>query len=224
MKGFEKFLFFYSIIAITAIFFTSAFFLRTPQNVISGFLTLPLVIYFWLRLTSADTVNVSRWSLRFLTIIIVLTALGTFTYFLSAQSTILTNKKDIELNQKLSDLSEKIASLSALQTDKQITTELSNIQNDLSNIKGNQPSPSDTSMADLFIQLDNNYAGKIQLKDNVIDPVDVYEKASLSSSKVGTLIKGFSYPFLTKENNWYKVVYEKDKTGFINSVYVKEVN
>lgn len=160
MKGFEKFLFFYSIIAITAIFFTSAFFLRTPQNVISGFLTLPLVIYFWLRLTSADTVNVSRWSLRFLTIIIVLSSLGIFTYFLSQQSASTTNKRDAELNQKLTDLSEKIASLSGQQTDKQISSELTKIQDDLTNIKNNQTDSSDSNMADLFIQLDKNYVGR----------------------------------------------------------------
>ena len=183
-----------------------------------------MVIYFWLRLTSADTVNVSRWSLRFLTIIIVLSSLGIFTYFLSQQSASTTNKRDAELNQKLTDLSEKIASLSGQQTDKQISSELTKIQDDLTNIKNNQTDSSDSNMADLFIQLDKNYVGKIQLKDNVIDPVDVYEKASLSSPKVGTLIKGISYPFTVKENGWYKVVYEKDKEGYINSIYVKEVN
>jgi hypothetical protein len=98
MKSFEKFLFFYSIVAITVIFFTSAIFNRSPQNIISGLATLPLVLYFWLRLTSASSTTVSRWSLRFLVIIVVLCVLGIFTYFLSMGGKIKTSSTDPEVS------------------------------------------------------------------------------------------------------------------------------
>ena len=57
---------------------------------------------------------------------------------------------------------------------------------------------------------------------NCKNAVNVREKASSSSKKLGLAKKGATYELLGKEGKWYKVQYTKDKVGYIWHEYIEE--
>jgi len=221
MKSFEKFLFYYSIVAITAIFFTTAIFSPTPQNIISAVLLLPLTVYFWLKLTNPESVNISKWSVRFLLIIVILSSFGIFTYFLKVKS--VSQKAEIAQNSptlSLSDISQRLSSLNE--------NELSIIRAELDKLKKpdtqTKKATDEASLSDLLLEADKDYAGKIKTKDGLTVPVEVLKEPLFSSDKVGLMEKDIPYPYLVKENNWYKVRLENNLEGWVNQSSVQEVN
>lgn len=118
MKKFENFLFFYSIVAITVFLISFGIFSPKPLNFISGLLLLPLVFYYWIRLTNPENVSAERWSLRFLTALIILSLLGIYGFYLLKQvtekipviSNQLSNEQRLneELKKELANLKEKL--------------------------------------------------------------------------------------------------------------------
>ena len=101
-------MFFYSILAITVVFFASAFFNPTPLNLLSGIALFPLIIYFWLKMTSASQVSSGKWSLRFILIIILLSALGIYAFSLKQK---IPKPQETSTDQRITELTEEIKAL-----------------------------------------------------------------------------------------------------------------
>lgn len=126
-------MFFYSIVAITTVFFASAFLNPSPLNFIAGIALFPLVVYFWLKATSPSSVSSGVWSLRFLIIAALLSALGIYAYSLKQKTPKLqispTDQKIMELTSEIKALREKNSDNDALKE------ELTKIQEKLDQIK-----------------------------------------------------------------------------------------
>lgn len=149
MRRFEKFLFFYSILTITLLFVSSVFFLDKPQNLINGALLIPLVFYFWLKLTSPDAVDAARWSLRFLIVITVLTGLGIFGFYLASSR---PKSRPPDTAASLQELTDKINQLKESEADSaQISQELIKIKEELTKIRRlNQIQNQDEGLTDIL--------------------------------------------------------------------------
>lgn len=83
MKGLEKILFFYGIFAITSLFISFGIFSPLPLNFISIALLIPIIFYFWIRLTNPERVSAEWWSAKFILSLIILSTLGIFGYRLA---------------------------------------------------------------------------------------------------------------------------------------------
>lgn len=216
MKKFEKFLFFYSIIASTIFFISFGLTSPTPLNFISGVLFLPVIFYFWIRLTSPQSVNADKWSLRFLVSIAILSSLGIFAYYLnslknpSSEITALKNMlseaqiKNEEISFKLAD---SLAKLEEVKNEK------------------NSPSPavSGESIADLIYETPQGASTqRIKAKEGV-SVIDVYQSPDPASKKIAGLESGVKYPYIEKDGSWYKVVVTSTTSGWVNSTQVQEV-
>lgn len=57
-----------------------------PLNLVSGILMFPILLYFWIKLTSPEHVGPALWSFRLLVCIIILSILGIGAYFLAIKA------------------------------------------------------------------------------------------------------------------------------------------
>lgn len=213
MHKFEKFLFIYSIIAITIFFISFGIFSPKPLNFISGTLLLPILIYFWLRFSSPQGTSAEAWSVRFLVVIVTMSLVGIYGFHLFNQvdptkyeNTLKTQlaealKKNEELNQKI-NTSTKTASPSASPLEK---------------VKG------ESSVVDIISeQVVKSGGTRITLKSD-ITAAYIYSEQALTSKKIDNIIKGVTYPFITKDGSWYKVIASDSRTGWVSSADVDEV-
>jgi len=213
MHKFEKFLFVYSIIAVTIFFISFGVFSPKPLNFISGVLLLPILIYFWLRFSSPQGVSAEIWSVRFLILVVTLSLIGIYGFHLFAQvdptkyETALKSqlaealKKNEELNQKI-NVATKTASPSAAPIDK---------------VKG------ESSVVDIISEQAVKAGGtRITLKQDVTTAY-IYTEQALTSKKIDNIIKGVNYPFITKDGSWYKVIASDSRTGWVSSADVDEL-
>jgi hypothetical protein len=220
MKRFEKFLFFYGIVAITALFVSFGVFSPKPLNLISLSLLAPIVFYFWIRLTSPESIGAGKWSFRFLTALIIVISMSIFGYYLAARGITGLQKTNeaIALQSKLvsaealnEKLSESVASLSAeLNKTKVSGSTSTNTDNPTAtDLIFDSPSP---------IPL-QEFTGKTQIK-----LITVYESPNLLAKKITTLDGTQTYLYLEKQNNWYKVVLSGSNVGWVSGSQVREVN
>ena len=185
-----------------------------PLNLISATALLPIVLYFWIRLTSPQAVNVEKWSFRFLVALAVLSSLGIYGYHLARSSG--PGSAEIVLRNQLAETQRK---------NEQLTKDLS----------GFSPSPGPTAMAsgtpgvsgesiaDLLSEEPSpGSVHRITAKSGVAS-IDVYQTAAASSKKIGSLESGINYPYLEKSGGWYKVIVTSAVTGWVNSAQVQEV-
>lgn len=194
MRSFEKFLFFYSIVATTTLFISLGLFYPNPLNFISGAILLPVIFYFWIRLTSPEAVGAELWSLRFIIAIAILTALGTAGYRLSQlKPPPPVQKVIVEAPSPTATPAVKSATASG-----ESITDL---------ILG---SPTPIALLEI--------TGKAGIKT-----IDVYQNPSLTSKKVGSLDGTANYLYLDKQNGWYKVVISDSLAGWVSQNQVQEV-
>jgi len=229
MRKFEKYIFIYSAIAVTVFFLTSAFLSPTPQNFISGILILPIFLYFWLKLTSAQEVDLSKWSIRLLIIIVLISALAVYTYFLSltkdkADKTEFENElsaRSDELTQKSSELDDcKENAEKCFQELDQTKEELIKVKLEQeitdSNIKSE-------SLSGVLSEADEEIQGNIRVVPSIQSIVYVYEDAVIASEKIGELKKESEYPFTERAGNWYKIIFDNSLPGWVSANNVEAV-
>ncbi len=201
MKKFEKFLFSYSILVVTIFFISFGIISPKPINLISIVFLTPIVLYFWIRLTSPNAVNVEMWSVRFLFVLVILGALGVYGYRIAS----FEPKKLAETAQ---------LSLTSLKTIIPDPTP-----------KALENRAYGESLADLLIEVSPTpQAGfkKITSKPNV-DLIDVYQNPSITSKKIGGLDAKLNYPYLTISDGWYEIIMTSTTSGWVNSSQVQEV-
>jgi hypothetical protein len=217
MKKLEKFLAFYSIIVVTTLIVGATGLLPRPHNFIMLFLFLPVGIYFWLRLSAPNEVVASKWSVRLLLLIAILSGLGIFGYYLSINTYLLTQKtnENEKLTSQIDDLQ----------------NELTQINNEL-NVTSATPSSTvkktvdDTSIADVLGEGNANTAltepiGYIAPLSDAL--VDVYSEDSSTSTVVSTLKQNKNYPFYDKIGNYYLIGLDGGTKGYVKVNLVKQV-
>ncbi len=80
MKAYQKFLFYYSLIVSSFLLVVSLFFLPQPQNFFALALFTPVTLYFWFKFTLAEEKSPYRWSLKMLSLLLVVGFLGIFAF------------------------------------------------------------------------------------------------------------------------------------------------
>jgi len=236
MKNAEKILFFYSIVAITAIFIASAFFSPTPLNLISGLVLLPILAYFWVRLTSPSEVNAQKWSIRLLIVVFAVSALFVFAYALSAnkkqdQVAEETASEDQLATEKLEEIRSEIESIKDSDvTDDELLDEISKIQNELVNLRADYATRGigNESLSDVLDDINYQYdsdmpVGYVTMIESSDATADVYSDSASSSEITGQITFGRTYSFFESEGNWYLIVLPDDTLGWVKSEVVKEI-
>lgn len=218
MRG-NTFLFFYSAVCVTVVFFASAFLNPSPLNFISGVALLPLLIYFWLKMTSASQVSSSKWSLRFILIIFLLSALGIFSF--SLRQKIVSTKKVMEeqvavettTNQKISELAEEIKALREKDiSNEELKAELAKIQEKLNSTQG--------SFSDILLEtskLNPDVVGYVTIKNPSDKFLDVLDSPNFSAKKVAEIEFGKNYPYTKISESWYYIKLPNETYGWVNS-------
>jgi len=202
MKNLEKFLFFYSIIVINVLFTVIGVISPKPVNIISISLLLPLLIYFWIRLTSPKGSDPVLWSLRFFLSIFAVSVIAVLGFIYNKNTT----------NRPIHETTDTVVKTPPPSPSPLIS-----------------PSPKaeekGESIADIIIENENNEKTSLWITGkNKEKEIDVYSENSFSSQKIGVLDPELNYPYLEIKNNWYKVVIDTDTSGWINSEDVYETD
>lgn len=196
MKVLEKFLFAYSIIAITALFISFGVFSPKPLNLISIVLITPSIFYFWIRLTSPESTTAEKWSFRFLTAITILCGLGIFGYRLI--QTIVPKNVDPIVNT-LTPV--------PIQTPfvfKKATSSGETIGDLLT----------ETPIPITLLE----FKGKPGIK-----LINVYALPTFTSKKISTLDASQTYLYLVKQGEWYEIALSESEMGWVSSSQIQEV-
>jgi glucan phosphoethanolaminetransferase (alkaline phosphatase superfamily) len=220
MSRLHKILTVYSTVFITAFAISSPFFLPRPYSLLLTILLVPFVVYFWIGITNPSQVNVGKWSVRLLIVLIILSSLGIGTFWLSKktikdQSTTVSEKREIDIPQTMGlQVSSPSSSLESSDLEKNINE----IKDDISEIKAMLESKNYS----LGISTEETILDQITLKDEV-KKADVYENAKTSAKIVGELLPVNNYLFYKKDGDWYQVEYSPDQIGWVKAELVKEV-
>ncbi len=210
MHKLEKFLFFYSIVAVTVFFISFGLFSPQPLNFISGVLLLPMLFYFWIKLTNPSGTNFERWSVRFIISLAVLSFLGIYGYKLAAQLD--PSRYNSTLKSQLSE---------ALRKNEELVQKLNATNKTPEPLE--TPDPEGETVADIIIGKVVEEGGtRITLKQGV-ESGYIYLDKNPNSQKLDTIIKGVNYPFIEKAEGWYKVAVSENKSGWVNSKDVNEL-
>ena len=228
MRGFEKFLFVYGIIAATAIGIGSFFFSPRPENFIGLVLLFPIIAYFWLRVTSPAQVPSSKWSLRLILVVFILVTLGIFGFSLfrkAEEDRRLTQEAIIqaetltrleELKKELQTLSQKSAS------GEEIASDVARIKEELSELK--EKDLTNTNLLGAYASLEDIPIGHITISNPKVIKLDVYKERTASSEVIWKIDYGENYQYFQKEGDWYLIKLPDGTTGWVSSKDVKEVS
>lgn len=210
MRKLERFLFGYSIVATTIFLITYGISSPKPLNIVSGILFLPLTLYFWLRLTNPEGTSSEKWSIRFVTVIVILSVLGIYAHQLINRYEPTAN--ETILKSQLAEALKKNEELLKLTKTPSVSPTPSVSEN-----------PKET-VADILLDQQAVETGgtRVALKTEV-STAFIYLEKSTESKKLGTLIPDVTYPFLEKDNLWYKVVATSEATGWVRKSDVDEL-
>jgi hypothetical protein len=212
MRKFEKFLFFYSILAVTVILISLGVFSPKPINLIVGLILSPIVFYFWIKLTSPDNISAERWSIRFLIVIAVLSLLGIYGFYLSKQASDGEPEIMAQLREQTDaneELKAKLASMSA-ESSRKIDS-------------STDSTASGESVTDLVSEPTPIALQEIAAKPGV-KKIDVYQDPLPAANKIGSLDGGSAkYLYMDRQNSWYKVVLSESQVGWVSQSQVEEV-
>jgi len=197
MRGVEKFLFFYSIVAITSLFIIFGIFSPKPLNLISLSISVPIIFYFWIRFTSPESTSAVKWSVRFIVSIIILSGLGIFGYYLSQIPTPQPPEIAVAITPTPMPTETPEATTSATPKGASIVGFLTET-----------PTPSPLQQ----------FKGKPGVKI-----ITVYKTATTSAQKITTLDGTQTYLYLEKQNNWYEVALSGTDTGWVSASQIQEV-
>jgi hypothetical protein len=220
MRKFEKFLFFYGIVVITVLFVSFGVFSPKPLNLISLILVIPIVFYFWIRLTSPESISAEKWSFRFLIALVIVISMLTFGYYLAVRG-----MSDLQKTNESKTLQSKLATAEAL--NESLSESIASLSAELTKTKvgGSTSTNTDrTTATDLIFGSPSpvplqEFTGRAGVK-----LINVYDSPNLLAKKITTLDGTQTYLYLEKENNWYKVVLSGSNVGWVSGSQVQEVN
>jgi len=233
MKNSEKILFIYSIVAITAVFISSAIFNPSPQNLVSSVILLPLLGFFWLRITNPGKTSLPKWSLRVLITIVVISSLGVYATFLSKLPYGQVEQEETQESEavkKMEELKAEIESLKEVQSSQEVADELASIKAELTRISlggsSNLGTAEDDDLANILMvtETPSVTVGYVTIRSSLIKTVDVYEEDNFDSEKIDKIRYGTNYPFFESVGNWYMIKLEDDSFGWVHERDVKETD
>lgn len=214
MRLFKVFLFYYALIATTTLLLASYFLLPKPLNIATTILLIPVAFLFWIHATDPANVSASKWSLRFMVVVFMLSSLGIFSYFLSAKY---LPKSAPILDTTLGEIKQSL--IDSNTQDKEFRDRL---ENEISTLKikidtlGNR----DLSVLSVNSSVPTGSLGQITAKDANLTKIPVYEtiyetnsQESLDSAQYGVV-----YPFFEKNGDWYKIA-----QGWVEARWFTEV-
>lgn len=202
MKGFEKFLFFYSILVVTVLLISFGLFEPSPLNFISTILLIPACFYFWVRLTNPQAVSAERWSFRFLTSLIILSLVGVGGFYFSKHFAN-GESQNVQLKQDLATPSAEPKTTKTPQPTNGGTKDES-----VTDLVFGTPSPIPLL--------------EITGKPGVVT-IDVYQSPIQASKKITSLDGSIKYLYLVKQNNWYNIILSGSQAGWVSASQVQEV-
>lgn len=237
MNKYQKFLFYYSLIVSSVLFINAIFLTPSPQNLFFLALFMPITLYFWLLISvSKDKKkqgeeNMFNWSLKLAGIVLLLSALGVFAYFLAGQMDPVS--KNLSAMNKayiasIDELEQKIEELTSSQ-DEELLSELEDIKDELSNLKDDQLTEGTLGLTDEYEPYtsksvsSNTSRGYLTISDNRWSLVDIFEDSLSSSKIVGQMEYGEKYPFFESRGSWYLIRLPDGTEGWITASFVKEV-
>jgi hypothetical protein len=211
VRKFEKFLFFYSILAVTVIAVSLGVFEPKPVNLITCLVLVPMIFYFWIRLTSPEAVSAEKWSLRFLLALFILSILGVIGVYIA------------RLPNRGPENSTQIAKLTAEKAELERRLAILSNQPENSPASTSAKSVKGESIADLINPLPtSNPIIQITGKPGV-KTISVRE-SPISASKIIAEMDGLlKYSYLDQQNNWYKIPLSASAAGWVSGSQVKEV-
>jgi len=216
MKGLEKILFFYSILALTSLTVAFGVFEPKPLNLITIGILSPILIYFWLRMTGPDHTTPDKWTLRLLASIVILAGMGIYGVYFAKKYAAIQNQQ--AATDQINQLKEQNSSLTA------------QLQ-DLSQQAASSPQPSATTSAIKVASASAtpatsalpSPASGLSLTPKGSIPVTIYMDHDSSSKAVGTLLPGKIYPYTDRFSTWYKVSVDNSFEGWVSGTLVDEV-
>jgi len=224
----EKFLFVYGIIVATAIGIGSLFFSPRPENFVGLILFLPVIAYFWLRLTSPADVSSSKWSLRLILVVFILTTFGIFGFSLFKKAEDDRKTKEAALVQtetlaKLEELKNQLVALSQKDTTgEEIASDVARIKEELTQLK--EKDSLNTNLLGAYASLEDIPIGQITITNSKTTKLDVLSDKSFSASVVGEISYGTTYQYFQKDGLWYLIKLSDETKGWVNARDVKEVS
>jgi hypothetical protein len=209
----EKFLFFYSIVAVTGLLVASGIFDPRPLNLISVGLLAPILIYFWIKLTNPASVTAEAWTLRLFVSIAVLSGLFIYGRFLSENRPSTNSISDNLLSQSQKQNDELKAEIEKINS--QIATITNEASESANKVQGE-------SVSDFLLGTPSpTISASIMAKPGIAS-IDVYKEPSKLSKKIGILNKGEKYTYIMVENGWYKVPMPQGGSGWVSADQVNE--
>ena len=176
-----------------------------------------IIIYFWIKLTSPQAVSAEKWSVRFILALIILSALGV--YGMSLAKSMEASPEEAALKRQLVELQVK---------NEELAKKLEAISSESASLKKKEtakdPDVKGESIADLLVEISSPPTGVQKITSKAgISLIDVYQNPDPASKKIGSLEAKINYPYLEKNNSWYKVVVTSATSGWVNATQVQEV-
>ena len=229
MRSLEKFLFFWGIIVVTAGGIGTLFFSPRPENFIVLILFSPIIAYFWLRVTSPAEVATSKWSLRLIFVIFLLTTFGIFAFSLNKRLEL--NKEAAkealvqgETLKKLEEVRQELATLSRVGTSSdEIASDVARIKEELAQLEKSEGSLNPNLLGALE-NLEDVPMGQVTIAKSTTKEIDVLDKAAFGATAVGKITYGVAYEYFQKETTWYLIELPDGVQGWVNAKDVKEVD
>lgn len=203
MRKYSFFFYYYLLITLTALFLCSLFFVPSPYKIIQVVILLPATTYLWINLTNPEGALESQWSKRIIIVILVLTLLGVFSYYLGKNSPSLLESKNSTQDRSSDEIkayiNDKFLSLKA----------------DIDAIgKAKSDTPSTVEIAKTPI-------GKIIINGD--EDINVYDMPDETSNILGIAVPKISYSYYQKENGWYQIDYGTAALGWIKDNMIEEL-
>src|SRR3990167_7363986 len=206
----SKFLLFYfSLVAVTILFFVSPFFLPKPQSIIDTVLLAPVVFFLWTHAFNPDFFAVPKWSPKAGALVLVFSILGIFTYFLSVGfakylglGSIAAPQSDTAINDIRQSLNETGTREGEFRN--HLESELAILKAKVDSLGARDTNVLGITPAD-SVSPTPAVAGQITAKDANLTDIPIYETASAESKVVGSAKYGINYTFSEKNDSWYKI-------------------
>lgn len=217
MKHYKIFLFYYSLIVTTVLLPVSYFLLPKPQNIANTILLIPVVFLFWKFAANPDSLPIPKWSQRFVIIVLILSLLGIFSYFLSTRYFPTSPISSPSLGEIKQNLVESNAQEEEFRN--RIENEISILRTKIDTLGNRDLNVIGVSAPTQNPALPGVAVGQITAKDSNLTKIAIYETSSLESKSVGSAEYGVVYPFYEKGGNWYKI-----SQGWVEARWFSEVN
>lgn len=171
-----------------------------------------------------------NWSFKLAGIVLLLSILGVFAYFLAGKMDPVNNNLSAMNKAHISsidELKQEIEKLASSQ-DEQVLGEIDDIRDELNSLKDEQSTPDTLGLEDNYGLYDSDISGDtptgyLTISDNKWGSVDIFEDSLSSSKIVGQMEYGETYPFFESRGSWYLVKLPDGTEGWVTTTFVKEV-